>query len=75
MPLVGSDSALSAALRAALLADPDTGAVDDVALTAFCDVIASVVLAHIVANASVSPAGVPPFSNSGGPVVGLGVVL
>lgn len=48
---------LSAALRTALIADPRTGAVDDTALpvgqkalTAFCDVVAAVVLAHIVAN-------------------------
>ena len=57
MALTGTQSVLSAALRTALIADPRTGAVDDSALpadrkalTAFCDVIATVVLAHIVAN-------------------------
>ncbi len=57
MPLTGTDAVLSAALRTALIADPRTGARDDTllptnekALTAFCDVVAAVVLAHIVAN-------------------------
>lgn len=53
MPLTGSDAVLSAALRAGLLARPETGSVDDEALTAMCDVIASVVLLHIVTNAVV----------------------
>lgn len=64
MPLTGSAPVLSAAIRAALIADPRTGAVDDSALptsqkalTAFCDVIAQTVLAHVVANAVVT---VPP---------------
>jgi len=57
MPLTGSDSVLSAALRAAMLANPDIGAIDDVGLTAMCDAIASTVLAHIVANALI-PAGI-----------------
>jgi hypothetical protein len=55
MPLTGSSSVLSAALRAAMLADPDIGAVDDVGLTAMCDAIASTVLAHIIANAVIPP--------------------
>lgn len=75
MPLAGSESTLSASLKAALLAGP-TGAVDNEALDAFCDALADVVIAHIVANATVSPVGLPaPMSNTGGPVVGTGVIL
>ncbi len=60
MPLTGSDAVLSAALRAALLSDPETGAVDDAPLTAFCDKISAAVLAHLVANATlVVAAGIP----------------
>jgi len=58
MPLAGSAPVLSAAIRAALIADPRTGARDDTllpdnekALTAFCDVIAETVLTHITLNA------------------------
>jgi len=51
---------LSAALRAGLLARPETQAQDDEALTAMCDVIAETVIAHMVANALVTiPPGVP----------------
>lgn len=76
MALTGSNGALSTSLRAAFLANPDTGAVDNDALTALCDVIAQVVVQHIVANAVVSPIGVPaPMSNSGGPVVGTGMIV
>ena len=64
MPLTGTNAVLSAALRTALIADPRTGARDDTllpdnekALTAFCDVVAAVVLAHIVANALVNTTG------------------
>lgn len=71
MPLTGSASTLSAALRAALLANSDTQAQDNDALTAVCDEIASVLLAHIVANAAVLPGT---MANSGGPVVGIGLV-
>lgn len=60
MPLTGSASVLSAALRAALLSDPETGCVDDTPLTAYCDKIASVVLAHLIANATlIVAAGIP----------------
>lgn len=62
---------LSAAMRAAMLADPDIGAIDGDALTALCDAIASTVVAHVTANAVVLPGT---FSNSGGPVVGAGIV-
>jgi hypothetical protein len=52
-----SSSALSALMRANMLADPDIGAVDDVGLTAMCDALASAVIAHITAAAVVT---VPP---------------
>lgn len=45
---------LSAALRAALIAKPATGATDNQALTDLCDVIAETVLAHIAANGVVT---------------------
>lgn len=57
MPLTGSAPVLSAALRAAMLANPAIGAVDGPALTAMCDAIATTVLAHITANALVSTTG------------------
>jgi hypothetical protein len=47
-------------MRAALLAEPATGAQDNAALTKVCDAIATTVLAHIVANAALvtaCPAG------------------
>lgn len=76
MPLTGSSSTLSTTLRAALLANPATGAVDNAALTEFCNTIASVVVAHIVNNATVIPTGLPtPMSNAGGPVVGTGMIV
>lgn len=73
MPLTGSDAVLSAALRVAMLADPDIGAVDDSGLTAMCDAIASTLLAHVTANATVLPTLLvaPP---GGGPVTGTGSV-
>jgi hypothetical protein len=37
------EEAFSAALRAAMLANPDLGATDNDALTAFCDAIAAAV--------------------------------
>lgn len=47
-------------MRAALLANADTRAVDNTALTAMCDCIADTVVAHIVAAAVVTiPPGVP----------------
>lgn len=65
MPLTGSASVLSAAMRAAMLATPAIGAVDGAPLTALCDAIATTVLAHIVANAVVAGTGGGPA-----PVVG-----
>jgi len=72
MPLAGTSSVLSATLRAALLAAPAAQAVDGPALTALCDAIASTVVAHIVANATVTGSGVAP--PGGGPVAVTGVV-
>lgn len=57
MPLTGSETVLSAALRAAILAEPDAGAVDGDALTALCDAIAAAVIPHIIANAVVNTTG------------------
>lgn len=51
-----SASVLSSAIRAGLLGNPDSQAVDNDALTALCDVIAGEVVAHIVANAIVTVA-------------------
>lgn len=64
---------LSAAIKAALLADPGTGALNNAALTKTCDAIASAVVTHITANAVVLPLLLvaPP---GGGPVTGTGTV-
>lgn len=60
MPLTGTESVLSAAIRAALLSDPETGAVDDSPLTAFCDKLAAALIPHLVANITlVVAAGIP----------------
>jgi hypothetical protein len=72
MPLTGSDSVLSAALRAALLSDPETGAVDDEPLTAFCDKVSAAVLAHIVANATLVVAAGIPVATAGSAVAQTG---
>lgn len=73
MPLTGSEATLSDAIKSALLADGDSAAVDNAALTALCDAIAGAVVAHIVANAVVLPTLLvaPPL---GGPVTGTGVI-
>ena len=49
-----SASVLSAAMRAKLLADEDTQAVDNAALTALCDAIAEACVEHITAAAVVN---------------------
>jgi len=83
---------LSQRLQKAFLDDEASAAQDNPALTALCalltehvvarivpmlcDAIAPALIAHIAANASVSPIGLPaPMSNSGGPVVGAGSIL
>lgn len=64
---------LGAAIRTALLADADTKAQDNDALTAVCNAIATAVLTEITTNAVVLPLLLvaPP---GGGPVTGTGVV-
>jgi hypothetical protein len=52
-----SAEVLSAAMRAAILAEPDACAVDGDALTALCDAIAGAVVEHITGAATV-PAGI-----------------
>lgn len=60
MPLTGTEAALSAALRADLLARPEVNAIDDVGLTDLCDAIASTVIAHLLANVTlIVDAGIP----------------
>jgi cation transporter-like permease len=69
MPL--DASRLAVAIRAALLADATSKAVDNAALTALCQAIAGAVIAEITANATIVPALLvaPP---GGGPVTGTG---
>lgn len=75
MPLSGSNAALSAALRSALLAS-NGGWLDNAALTGMCDAIASTLLAHITANALVNVPAlgiVAPPGTAGGPCTGAAV--
>ena len=73
MPLTGTESVYSAALRAALLADAaNTKAVDGPALTALCNAIANTIIPHLVANVQVNSLGlIAPPGAGGGPVTGL----
>jgi hypothetical protein len=71
MPL--SPTRLSAAIRARLLANADTAAQDNDALTAMCDEIAGAVIDEITANAVVLPQLLVAPSG-GGPVTGTGTV-
>jgi hypothetical protein len=77
MPLTGSASVLSAALKSArLAANPDAEVVDNAALTADCDAIATTVIAHIIANAVVTP-GITLIAPGGltpAPVTGVGTI-
>lgn len=66
-------SAVSARLKNKLLAFDWIA--DNAALTELCDAIAETVVEELQTNAIVSPAGVPPMSNSGGPVAGFGKIL
>lgn len=59
MPLTGTAPVLSAALRAAMLASPAIGALDNAGLTAMCDAIANTVITHILVNAIVVTVGGP----------------
>lgn len=80
MPLTGTAPILSAAIKADLLADPASGAIDGDALEILCSAIATRVIAHIVANALVTvPLGVEvqvvPLTGTGATVApGLGTV-
>lgn len=64
-----SASRLSAAIRAAMLADESIGATDGPALTAFCSAIAEAVVEEVTDNAAVQPGtfavGVDPVTGSG----------
>lgn len=70
-----SSSVLSAAMRAAMLANPAIGAVDGAPLTAMCNAIASTVVAHITSaavvlpTALIAPGGLTPL-----PVTGVGTI-
>lgn len=57
MPLTGSESVLTAALRAGMLGKPALEAIDDEGLTALCEVLAEVVIPHLVANIVVNTTG------------------
>ncbi len=71
MPL--DASRLSTAFRARLIANGDSHAVDNAALTALCDELAAAVVDELTANAVVLPLLLvaPP---GGGPVTGTGTV-
>jgi hypothetical protein len=69
-----SDTVLAAAIKAALLADSDSCAQDNDALTALCSAIASAVVTHITTLGTVVP-GTLTAPPGGGPVTGLGRIL
>jgi hypothetical protein len=75
-----SSSVLSAAMRAALLAEPDIQAIDGTSLTKLCDAIAGAVVSHITTAAVVTvPSGVAvqvtPATGTGATIApGTGVV-
>lgn len=89
--LTGTESVLSAAVSAEVRAKlisragsgPNAWILDNAALTALCDSIGdgvAKVIAHIVSNAIVSPAGTPvvltaPPGTAGGPVTGTGAIV
>jgi formaldehyde-activating enzyme involved in methanogenesis len=66
-------TALSATMRAAMLAVPAIGAVDGPALTALCNAIATTVVAHVTTFAVVTPT-LMVAPTGGGPVTGTGTV-
>lgn len=68
-----STPTLSAAMRAAMLAEPSISAIDGPALTAFCDALAGAIVTHITANAVVNPTALVAPSG-GGPVTGAGSI-
>jgi hypothetical protein len=65
-------SALSALIRSKLLADGNSAAVNNAALTALCNCVAQACVEHIVAAAVVTiPPGVP-VATAGGPAAQTG---
>jgi len=77
MPLVAIR--LSASIKSKLLADADSHAVDNAALTALCKAVGEAVVEELTANATVLPVGLPlPFTAppgvAGGPVTGTGTI-
>lgn len=52
MPM--SPAGLSATIKAGLIANPNCNTVDDSQLQAFCDEIATAVINHIIANATIT---------------------
>lgn len=60
-------STLATAIRAGFLARPETGAKDNAALTAMCEVIAQAVVAHVTSSAVV--VGTATGAMGGGPGV------
>lgn len=72
-----SSSRLASSIRSKLLANPASGALDNAALTAFCNAIAEAVVSEFTTNAVVSPTGAPvPLTAppTGGPVTGTGKI-
>lgn len=67
-----SASVLSGLIRSKLLADGDSAAVDNDALTALCDCIAEACVEHIVAAAVVTVAPGIAVATAGGPAAQTG---
>jgi hypothetical protein len=66
---------LASAIKAALLADPNTLAQNNASLDAVCTAIAGAVVTHITTNAVVPALGlIAPPGTAGGPVTGSAVV-
>jgi hypothetical protein len=68
-----SATTLATELKAALLANPATGAQNNDALAAMCTAIATALVAHLTTNAVIVPALLVAPSG-GGPVTGTGVI-
>lgn len=72
-----SSSRLAASIRAKLLADPNSHALDNEALTALCQAIAEALIEEVTTHGVVSPLGLPtPLTAppGGGPVTGTGKI-
>ena len=68
---------LGTQIATAIAADPACSAPPSAALTAFSNAIATAVVAHLLANAVVSPNGtmLAPPGTGGGPITGPGKIL